>query len=270
MKNILVILSLLFLMACIGLKNKQSTSESEEKSAAVKTISDNWYSIVSEKETGYAHYLVQDQDSVYKLSYESKYKENTDSTVYYTTAKLSCLKDDFLSVKTFELRFNSGRRTVKSYYLKGYVETINTQQKWVVTDAYQIVKSKGEQIMVDLPKVKREFSTEAPVITDLNMLHFISQQNFATLGGKIPFNTMEMSRGPKYRKNTFIEYTATDTLSIEGENISTKKIIYGDEKNKKATFWLGNNSVVLQYNINGRTTLKCVSKEKINLDSFKR
>lgn len=262
MKNVIFLLFSLLLISCYSTKKNSNNNNN--------IIIDDWYILTSNKAIGYLNYNILKSDSIYKLSFNSKYKKKNDSIVFFNNSDIEYFNDNYLSVKSFIVRFNSGSTKSKEYYLTGYVNSTQNESKWIIEDAYRILKEKkeGRKVMIELTNVKKEFNVESPIIVDLNRLQFISKQNFNQKKIKIPFNEMSISKGPKYRKNIYLEYIGDELVQINEKSIHTKKIVFKGETIRGSTFWLDKNNKVVKFSMNNYTTFTLVPKNKIDLTMF--
>ena len=259
-----IVLIACLISACSSL-SKQSAIANQQDDLNTPVL-DNWYRLKSDNTIGFAHYYIFENDSNYTLNFEFKYKANADTTVYYTKGELVFYKDAFLTTKSFECWFNSGRRKLKNYYIKGYVSSTQEEQSWLIQSAYQLIKSSEGDKMYDLPNVKRSFKTNYPVLADILLPFYISQQKWHEIGQKISFNTMELTKGPKYKANTFIEYAANDTTQEKGATLKTLQ--YGINKQNAATFTLDSANNVIQYSYTKGSLFSLCTKEDIDPSLF--
>ena len=257
----------LFFMEGMNHLLQKENSKTIKKSLNTYKSIDDWYTMKSDTETAYIHYNIIEHDSTYKVNYHSKYKQNSENIVFYNTSELDCFKDDFLSVKSFNIWFNSGKSNNKHYYFKGNVSSSKNQSQWTIKDAYEILKSE-KKTMVELTNLKRKFTTDVPTLITINLLQFITKQPFDKKHIKVHFNTMNTTKGPQYKQNQYIEYVSDELIQFENESIMSKKITHSGKSIKESTYLLGSNNKIIKYSINNYTTFILVKKNEIDFTPF--
>lgn len=265
MKNcFLLTIITIVILSCVS--SKKEAIPPEIKIIKNKTVLDDWYYLEHKSLKSYVNYTIVENENNFELNFEGKYK--SDSIIHFLKGKLNYNKDEFLTVQSFEVNCSGDGRKPKEYLFSGTVNATDTELNWIVDDFWNVTIHNGENSRFQLQNVKKEYITLKPVISNLNLLHFISRQSFSQKGDKVNFNSVEIGCGLNYKKNHSLIYAKDDVLVFGKDSTVTKKIIHKGDGIAPSTYWLDKNSKVIKYTLDGYSMYDIIPRENIDFSEF--